>query len=136
MSQYFEAHISDESRDEMCDLRMHMYIRRIFIQETALSLRYLFKKLHSPWELMSDNYDIYSKSIYDEMCMRNSRISSCDSSLICASNCQYRKDRTWLHPLYMIKKKCQSVQNSLSKPLPTIQIIYKLYIIIYVTSNV
>jgi len=38
MSRYFEAH---NSRDKMYDLRMHMYIRRIFIQETALSLEYL-----------------------------------------------------------------------------------------------
>jgi len=64
ISRYFEVHISDESRDEMCDLRMRMYTRCIFIQETALSLRYLFKKLHSPWKLMSDNHNINETSIH------------------------------------------------------------------------
>lgn len=44
MSQYFEALISDESRDEMCNMRMR-----------SILVAYLFNKPHSPWDIYLKN---------------------------------------------------------------------------------
>jgi len=67
---YFEAHISE------CKCATSFELRCAICACACIFVTYLFKKLHSSWEFMSDNYDTQATSIRGACADRASQYES------------------------------------------------------------